>query len=191
MCIRDSAAPVQQAAAAPAPQVEEGIPGDVIAAIMAAIHAMGNGKYTLKACLLYTSGAQTPAEGNGHREGTRCPHRKRLKNVRKLSCKGELFCCSGCRVGRVLGAFSANSDGLRHPAAASHSLASRWPRPQRQLPVSAIGGGRCSCRTHGSAPVLTHGAPLPGHSLEKLPAHSPWFQGTLSGATVGALSEQV
>ena len=40
------AAPVQQAAAAPAPQVEEGIPGDVIAA---AIHAMGNGKYTLKA----------------------------------------------------------------------------------------------------------------------------------------------
>ena len=24
--------------------------------------------------------------------------------------------------------------------------------------------------THGSAPVLTHGAPLPGHSLEKLPA---------------------
>lgn len=43
------AAPVQQAAAAPAPQVEEGIPGAVIAAIMAAIHAMGNGKYTLKA----------------------------------------------------------------------------------------------------------------------------------------------
>ena len=43
------AGPVQQAAAAPAPQVEEGIPGDVIAAIMAAIHAMGNGKYTLKA----------------------------------------------------------------------------------------------------------------------------------------------
>ena len=54
-------------------------------------------------------GAQTPAEGKGRREGTRCPHRKRLKNVRKLSCKGELFCCSGCRVGRVLGAFSANS----------------------------------------------------------------------------------
>ena len=43
------AAPVQQAAAAPAPQGEEDIPGDVIAAIMAAIHAMGNGKYTLKA----------------------------------------------------------------------------------------------------------------------------------------------
>ena len=40
-------AAVQQAA--PAPQVEEGIPGDVVAAIMAAIHAMGNGKYTLKA----------------------------------------------------------------------------------------------------------------------------------------------
>ena len=44
------AAPVQPAAAAaPAPQVEEGIPGDVVAAIMAAIHAMGNGKYTLRA----------------------------------------------------------------------------------------------------------------------------------------------
>lgn len=43
------AAPVQQAATAPAPQVEAGIPGDVVAAIMAAIHAMGNGKYTLKA----------------------------------------------------------------------------------------------------------------------------------------------
>ena len=42
------AAPVQQATA-PAPVVEEGIPGDVVAAIMAAIHAMGNGKYTLKA----------------------------------------------------------------------------------------------------------------------------------------------
>ena len=42
-------APAVQPAAAPAPQVEEGIPGDVIAAIMAAIHAMGNGKYTLKA----------------------------------------------------------------------------------------------------------------------------------------------
>ena len=38
------------AAQAPAaPQVEQGIPGDVVAAIMAAIHAMGNGKYTLKA----------------------------------------------------------------------------------------------------------------------------------------------
>ena len=89
-------------------------------------------------------------------------------------------------------AFSSDTKyGLRHPAAASHPLASRWPRPQLQLPVSAIGGGRCSCRTHGSAPLLTHGAPLPGHSLEKLPAHSPWFQGTLSGATVGALSEKV
>ena len=44
---KPAAAPVQQVA--PAPQVEEGIPGDVVAAIMAAIHAMGNGKYTLKA----------------------------------------------------------------------------------------------------------------------------------------------
>ena len=49
------AAPVQQAAA-PAPVVEEGIPGDVVAAIMAAIHAMGNGKYTLKAVRLAANG---------------------------------------------------------------------------------------------------------------------------------------
>ena len=48
------AAPVKQAAApAPAksaaPPVEAGIPGDVVAAIMAAIYSMGNGKYVLKA----------------------------------------------------------------------------------------------------------------------------------------------
>lgn len=43
------AAAAQAPAAAPAPQVEAGIPGDVVAAIMAAIHAMGNGKYVLKA----------------------------------------------------------------------------------------------------------------------------------------------
>ena len=48
------AAPVKQAAApapakAAAPQVEAGIPGDVVAAIMAAIYSMGNGKYVLKA----------------------------------------------------------------------------------------------------------------------------------------------
>ena len=53
------AAPVQQAAA-PAPQVEEGIPGDVVAAIMAAIHAMGNGKYTLKAVRRGTNGWGKP-----------------------------------------------------------------------------------------------------------------------------------
>ena len=36
--------------AAPAAKADNGsIPGDVVAAIMAAIHAMGNGKYTLKA----------------------------------------------------------------------------------------------------------------------------------------------
>ena len=34
---------------AAAPQVEAGIPGDVVAAIMAAIYSMGNGKYVLKA----------------------------------------------------------------------------------------------------------------------------------------------
>ena len=53
--VQRPAAPVQQAAA-PAPQVEEGIPGDVVAAIMAAIHAMGNGKYTLRAVRRGTNG---------------------------------------------------------------------------------------------------------------------------------------
>ena len=48
------AAPVKQAAApapakAAAPQVEAGIPGDVVAALRAAIYSMGNGKYVLKA----------------------------------------------------------------------------------------------------------------------------------------------
>lgn len=33
----------------PQPQVEPGIPGDVIAAIAAAIYALGGGKYTLRA----------------------------------------------------------------------------------------------------------------------------------------------
>ena len=41
------AAPAAQAPAAP--QVEQGIPADVVAAIMAAIYSMGNGKYVLKA----------------------------------------------------------------------------------------------------------------------------------------------
>ncbi|MGN0662553.1 MAG: OadG family protein [Faecalibacterium sp.] len=36
-------------APAPAPEVEQGIPGEVVAAIAAAIHALGGGKYTLRA----------------------------------------------------------------------------------------------------------------------------------------------
>ena len=48
--IFDGMAAKKKAAKEPAaPKAEEGIPGDVVAAIMAAIHAMGNGKYTLKA----------------------------------------------------------------------------------------------------------------------------------------------
>ena len=46
------AAPVAKPAAAQAPaapQVEQGIPADVVAAIMASIYSMGNGKYVLKA----------------------------------------------------------------------------------------------------------------------------------------------
>ena len=43
-------APVPAAPAAPrAPQVEAGIPPEVVAAIAAAIHAMGGGRYTLRA----------------------------------------------------------------------------------------------------------------------------------------------
>ena len=44
---KKAAAPAPAKAAAP--QVEAGIPGDVVAAIMAAIYSMGNGKYVLKA----------------------------------------------------------------------------------------------------------------------------------------------
>ena len=69
------AAPVQQAAAAPAPQVEEGIPGDVIAAIMAAIHAMGNGKYTLKAVRRSKNGSWGWRSGVRSRSWCRCPGR--------------------------------------------------------------------------------------------------------------------
>ena len=46
------AAPAAKPAAAQAPaapQVEQGIPADVVAAIMAVIYSMGNGKYVLKA----------------------------------------------------------------------------------------------------------------------------------------------
>ena len=45
--VKQAAAPAPAKAAAP--QVEAGIPGDVVAAIMAAIYSMGNGKYVLKA----------------------------------------------------------------------------------------------------------------------------------------------
>lgn len=47
--VKQAAAPVAAPAKAAAPQVEAGIPGDVVAAIMAAIYSMGNGKYVLKA----------------------------------------------------------------------------------------------------------------------------------------------
>ena len=46
---KKAAAPAAAPAKAAAPQVEAGIPGDVVAAIMAAIYSMGNGKYVLKA----------------------------------------------------------------------------------------------------------------------------------------------
>ena len=41
--------------------------------------------------------------------------------------------------------------GLRLPASASLSLASRWPRPQQLLPVPATGGGRRCCFYRGEA----------------------------------------
>lgn len=45
---KPAAKPAAPAAPA-APVVEQGVPGEVVAAIMAAITAMGGGKYTLKA----------------------------------------------------------------------------------------------------------------------------------------------
>lgn len=47
--VKQAATPAAAPAKAAAPQVEAGIPGDVVAAIMAAIYSMGNGKYVLKA----------------------------------------------------------------------------------------------------------------------------------------------
>ena len=47
--------------------------------------------------------------------------------------------------------------GLRLPASASLPLASRWPRPQQLLPVSAAGGGRRRC-------PKGRGFGRPGHS---------------------------
>lgn len=47
-----AAAPAAAPAAAAGPEqpeIEEGIPGEVVAAIAAAIHALGGGKYTLRA----------------------------------------------------------------------------------------------------------------------------------------------
>ena len=46
---KKAAAKAAAAQAPAAPQVEQGIPADVVAAIMAAIYSMGNGKYVLKA----------------------------------------------------------------------------------------------------------------------------------------------
>ena len=43
------AAPAAKPAAAPAPVVEQGIPGEIVAVIAAAIAAMGDGKYVLRA----------------------------------------------------------------------------------------------------------------------------------------------
>lgn len=39
-----------------APQIEAGIPSDVVAAIMAAVYTMGNGKYVLKSVRRGTNG---------------------------------------------------------------------------------------------------------------------------------------
>ena len=47
--------------------------------------------------------------------------------------------------------FALPLPGLRHPASASLSLASCWPRPQQFLPVSATGGGRRRCSYRGEA----------------------------------------
>ena len=65
--------------------------------------------------------------------------------------------------GRRAGNFSSDTKyGLRHPAAASHPLASRWPRLQQQFPVSATGGGHCCCRPFHRPPYcLRQQGPTP------------------------------
>lgn len=64
--------------------------------------------------------------------------------------------------GGVPVAFSSDTKyGLRHPAAASHPLASRWPQPQQQLPVSATGGGRCCCKPFHRPPYCPSGNRVP------------------------------
>ena len=72
------------------------------------------------------------------------------------------------RVG-VPAAFSSDTKyGLRHPAAASHPLASRWPRPQQQLPVSATGGGHCCCRPFHRPPYcLRQQGPTPADGPQR------------------------
>ena len=52
--------------------------------------------------------------------------------------------------GAALSGAFAPLPGLRLPASASLPLASRWPRPQQLLPVSATGGGRRRCSQRGS-----------------------------------------
>ena len=66
-------------------------------------------------------------------------------------------------------AFSSDTKyGLRHPAAASHPLASRWPRPQQQLPVSATGGGHCCCRPFHRPPYcLRQQGPTPADGPQR------------------------
>ena len=57
------------------------------------------------------------------------------------------FCCRSFNLSIAaspLRRFRART-GLRLPASASLSLASRWPRPQQLLPVPATGGGRRRC----------------------------------------------
>ena len=69
--------------------------------------------------------------------------------------------CTG-KQASVSAAFSSDTKyGLRHPAAASHSLASRWPRPQQQLPISATGGGRCCCKPFHRPPYCPSGNRVP------------------------------
>ena len=83
------------------------------------------------------------------------------------------------RAGLWAGSFlREQSTGVRHPAAASLSLASCWPRPQQQLPVSAAGGNRSLPLqdSQSSAPqaLARRWAPHPqDYSLEKAPSPQP------------------
>ena len=75
------------------------------------------------------------------------PFPSALSHKRVVSCFIIAFCRRSFNLSVTaspLRRFRART-GLRPPASASLSLASRWPLPQQLLPVSAAGGGRRRC----------------------------------------------
>ena len=112
-------------------------------------------------------GLPAPDEVILHQRGQHAQHRRhsgRSAKNRSEKLKDEPV-CRAC----VSAAFSPDTKyGLRHPAAASHPLASRWPRPQQQLPISATGGGHCCCKPfHRPPDCLRQRGPTPADGLRR------------------------